>query len=179
MSIDGVIDDPDIVVEAEPYFSSSEEQDYQERWLSSADALLLGRKTYENFSQAYLQMADEGKGAPMDFVNRMNSIPKYVASKTLSEASWNATVIQGDISDEVRKIKKQSGKNIIKYGTGPLDQILMRDKLVDVLCVVIYPFVLGHGTHLLEGLGVTEHWQLSNVKHFASGTVVLELVPKT
>jgi dihydrofolate reductase len=176
MSLDGVMDAPDIAQEARPYFSSNEEQDYQKERLFAADALLLGRKTYEKFSQAYPDMAKAGKGAPMDFVQRMNSIPKYVASTTLTEASWNATVIRGDIADEVRNIKNQPGKNIIKYGTGSLDRILLSQKLVDMLCIVLYPFVLGHGTHLLEGLGVMTHLRLSEVRKFASGTVVLEYV---
>lgn len=178
MSIDGVIDSPDIAQEARSYFSSSEEQDYQKGRLFAADALLLGRKTYENFAQAYTAMAKSGEGAPMDFVNRMNSIPKYVASTTLKEASWNATIIQGDVADEVRKIKNQPGKDIIKYGTGSLDCILLDEKLIDEFCIVLHPFVLGHGTHLLEDLGITTHLRLSDTKRFGDGTVVLEYVPK-
>ncbi len=177
-SLDGVMDAPDIAKEARPYFSSSEEQDYQKKRLFGADALLLGRKTYEKFSRAYSEMAKAGEGAPMDFVNRMNSIPKYVASTTLSEATWNAKIIRGDIADEIRKIKKQPGGDIIKYGTGSLDHVLLREKLVDVLCIVLYPFVLGHGTHLLEGLERNSHLRLSDVKRFGSGTIVLEYVPK-
>ena len=178
MSIDGVIDAPDIAQEARPYFSSAEEQNYQKGRLFAADALLLGRKTYENFAQAYLSMAKSGEGAPMDFVSRMNSIPKYVASTTLKEASWNATIIRGDIADQVKKIKNQPGENIIKYGTGSLDRVLFDQKLIDELCIVLHPFVLGHGTHLLEDLGITKHLRLSDTKRFGDGTVVLEYVPK-
>lgn len=123
-------------------------------------------------------MSKAGEGAPMEFIQRMNSIPKYVASTTLRETSWNATVIRGEIAEEVRKIKNQPGKDIIKYGTGALDRVLLGEKLLDVLCIILYPFVLGHGTHLLEGLGVTAHLRLSNVKRFESGTLVLEYVPK-
>ncbi|MEP6494984.1 MAG: dihydrofolate reductase family protein [bacterium] len=178
MSLDGVMDAPDLTQAAQPYFGASEEQDYQKERLFAADALLLGRKTYEQLSQAYQEMAKSGKGAPADFVSRMNSIPKYVASTTLKEASWNAAVIHGDIADEIRKIKNQSGKDIVKYGTGPLDRVLLDNKLIDVLCIILYPFVLGHGTHLLEGLEAARHLQLSDVKRFESGTVVLEYVPK-
>jgi dihydrofolate reductase len=179
MSLDGVMDAPDIVQEAQPYFLSNEEHDnYQKERLFAADALLLGRKTYEGLSEAYLSMAKSGEGAPMDFVDRMNSIPKYVASTTLKETSWNATVIQGDIAEEVRKIKEQPGKDIVKYGTGPLDRVLFGQHLVDLLCIVIYPFVLGHGMHLFEGLELTTHLRLSDVKRFESGTVVLEYIPQ-
>ena len=179
MSLDGVMDSPDIVREALPYFMSNEEHNsYQKQRLFASDALLLGRKTYEALSDAYVSMSKSGQGAPLDFIDRMNSIPKYVASTTLREASWNATIIQGDIAEEVRKLKGQSGKNLVKYGTGPLDRILFSERLVDLLCIVVYPFVLGNGMHLFEGLGVTTHLILSDVKRFENGTVVLEYVPK-
>ena len=151
MSLDGVIDAPDIVQEAQPYFLSNEEHGaYQKERLFAADALLLGRKTYERFSEAYPGIAKSGQSAPMDFVDRMNSIAKYVASTTLEQASWNATVIHGDIVEEVRRIKEQPGKDIVKYGTGPLDRVLFAQHLVDLLCIVVYPFILGHGRRLFE-----------------------------
>jgi dihydrofolate reductase len=178
MSLDGVMDAPDIVQAANQYFNSSEEQDYQKKHLFAADALLLGRKTYDNFSHSYPEMAKTGKGAPMDFVNRMNSIPKYVASTTIKQTSWNATVLQGDVADEVRKLKNQTGKDILKYGSGSLDRVLLANNLVDVLCIILYPFVLGHGTHLFEGVVDSAHFGLSDVKRFDSGTMVLEYTPK-
>jgi dihydrofolate reductase len=178
MSLDGVMDAPDLVQEAQPYFQSNAEHDkYQQARLFAADALLLGRKTYEGLSQAYLAMAESGEGAPMDLVARMNSILKYVASTSLKEASWNASVIQGDIAEEVRRIKDRPGKDIVKYGTGPLDRVLFEHRLVDLLCIILYPFVLGHGTHLFEGLEVTKRMTLSDVKRFENGTVILEYVP--
>lgn len=178
MSIDGVIDAPDIVQEARQYFSSSDEHSrYQHKKLFAADALLLGRKTYETFAKAYVDMAKAGKGAPMEFVERMNSIPKFVASKTLKKADLNATVIHGDIAEEVRKLKSQPGKDIVKYGTGPLDRVLFEQKLVDLLCVLVYPFALGHGTHLFEGLEPAMHLRLSDIKRWENGTVVIEYTP--
>src|SRR4051812_38247831 len=106
MSLDGVIDAPDIIQEAQAYFSGDRQHDdYQKERLFSADALLLGRATYEHLSTAYLGMAESGEGAPAEFVARMNSIPKFVASTTLSDASWNAHVLTGDIAEQVRSIK--------------------------------------------------------------------------
>jgi len=179
MSLDGVIDAPDIVQEAQQYFLSNEEHNsYQKERLFASDALLLGRKTYEVFSKAYPSMAEVNKGAPIDFVNRMNSIQKYVASRTLKETYWNAAIIQGDVVEEVRKIKEQPGKDIIKYGTGILDHILFGQHLIDLFCIILYPFILGHGMHLFEGLELTTHLNLSNVKQFENGTIVLEYVLK-
>lgn len=180
MSLDGVIDAPDLVQKAQPYFLSNEEHNaYQKRRLFGADALLLGRKTYEALCKAYIAMANDAKGVPLDFVERMNSIPKYVASKTLTELSWNATVLQGDAAEEVRKIKGQPGKDIVKYGTGPFDHTLFSRQLVDMLCILVYPFVLGHGTRLFEGFDASMHLTLSTVQRFENGTLVLEYTPRT
>lgn len=178
MSLDGVIDAPDITQEARPYFNGDAQHDrYQQGHLFEADALLLGRKTYEQLSKAYQGMATSGKGAQTEFVERMNSIPKFVASTTLKDASWNATVINGDIADQVRKIKQQPGKDIVKYGTGVLDRTLFDQRLVDMLCIVLYPFLLGHGTHLFDAVELTTHLRLSDVKRFDSGALVLEYTP--
>ena len=179
MSLDGVIDAPDIVQEAQPYFLCNEEHaSYQKRRLFAADSLLLGRKTYETLSKAYLNMANTGEGIPVEFVHRINSVPKYVASRTLKQTPWNATVIHGDIAEEVRKMKDQPGKDIVKYGTGLLDRVLFDQRLVDLLCIVVHPFVLGHGTHLFEKCAPAMHLRLSDVKRFESGTVVIEYIPK-
>ena len=180
MSLDGVIDAPDVAKEAQPYFSGDTEHDhYQKERLFAADALLLGRKTYEQLSKAYIGMAKSGQGAPMEFVERMNSIPKFVASTTLQNPSWNATVIPGQIAERVRQIKEQPGKDVVKYGTGILDRVLFDRRLIDMLCIVVYPFLLGHGTHLFDRVELTTHLRLSDVKRFESGTVVLEYTPKT
>lgn len=178
MSLDGVIDAPDITQEARTYFSGDPEHDrYQKEHLFAADALLLGRKTYEQLSKAYIGMAKSGKGAPMDFVERMNSIPKFVASTTLENTAWNAAIIQGDVAEQVRTIKAQPGKDILKYGTGVLDRVLFGSRLIDMLCIIVYPFLLGHGTHLFEKVELTTHLHLSDVKRFDSGTMVLEYTP--
>lgn len=174
-SLDGVVDAPDIVQEAQPYFLSNPEHDhYARERLFAADALLLGRKTYEAFAESYPRMAASTHGVPDDFVDYMNSIPKYVASTTLKSATWNATIIKGDIAGEVRKLKEQPGKDIVKYGTGQLDQVLFSHNLVDLLCIDVYPFILGHGTRLFEGIEITKHLKLSNVRIFQNGTVILE-----
>ncbi len=174
-SINGVMDAPDIVQEAQPYFlSDPEHNNYARERLFSADALLLGRKTYEAFAESYPRMAASAQGAPNDFVDYMNSIPKYVASTTLQFATWNATILKGDIADEVRKLKEQPGKDIVKYGTGQLDQVLFSHDLVDLLCIEIYPFLFDHGMRLFEGIEITKQMNLSDVRRFNNGTVILE-----
>ncbi len=174
-SINGVMDAPEIVQEAQPYFLSDPEHNhYARERLFAADALLLGRKTYEAFAESYPRMAASAQGVPNDFVDTMNNLPKYVASNTLQSATWNATILKGDIADEVRKLKEQPGKDIIKYGTGQLDQVLFSQDLVDLLCIEIYPFLFGHGRRLFEGIEITKHLDLSDVRRFKNGTVILE-----
>jgi dihydrofolate reductase len=178
MSLDGVIDAPDITQEARQYFAGDPEHDrYQKDHLFAADTLLLGRATYEQLSKAYLGMAKSGGGAPTDFVTRMNEIPKLVASNTLKNATWNASIIHGDVAAQIRKIKEQPGKDIVKYGTGVLDQVLFGNQLIDMLCIIVYPFLLGHGTHLFAKVERTAHLRLLDVKRFANGSTVLEYAP--
>ncbi|HTP03491.1 MAG TPA: dihydrofolate reductase family protein [Anaerolineales bacterium] len=174
-SLDGVMDAPDIVQEARPYFLADPEHDkYARDRLFAADALLLGRKTYEAFARSYPQMAASQRDVPKDFVDYMNSIPKYVASTTLQSATWNATIIKGDVAEEVRKLKEQPGRDIVKYGTGQLDRVLFSHNLVDLLSIYVYPFILGHGTRLFEGVGLTTHLKLADVRRLKNGTVILD-----
>jgi dihydrofolate reductase len=70
-------------------------------------------------------------GAPDEFIDRMNAIPKYVASTTFRETTWNATVIPGDVASFVAELKQQPGGNIVKYGNGPLDATLVAHGLID------------------------------------------------
>jgi len=107
-----------------PYLDD-EHARYASGLLAGADALLLGRRTYEGLSAAYTAMAST------PFVNRMNSIPKYVASRTLTDLSWNAIVIPADVAGFVAELKRQPGGTIVKYGNGPLDQVLMANNLID------------------------------------------------
>jgi dihydrofolate reductase len=145
---------------------------YATALLAGADALLLGRRTYEGLSAGYTAMASN------PFVDRMNSIPKYVASRTLTEASWNATVIREDVADFVAGLKRQPGGTIVKYGNGPLDQVLMANNLVDEFHLLLTPVAAGSGQHLFEEISDTPHLSLADVRRFASGVLVLVYTPK-
>jgi dihydrofolate reductase len=145
---------------------------YATALLAEADALLLGRRTYEGLSAGYTAMASN------PFVDRMNSIPKYVASRTLTEATWNAAVIPGDVADFVADLKRQPGGNIVKYGNGPLDQVLMANNLVDEFHLLLTPVAAGSGQHLFEEINDAPHLTLADVRRFASGVLVLVYTPK-
>jgi dihydrofolate reductase len=139
--------------------------------LNGADALLLGRRTYEGLSAAYMAMD------PNPFVDRMNAIPKFVASTTLTEATWNATVIPGDVAAFVADLKRQPGGIILKYGNGPLDRLLMANDLVDEFHLLLTPVAAGSGQHMFEEIDGAPQLSLADVTRFASGVLVLVYTP--
>jgi dihydrofolate reductase len=111
---------------------------------STADALLLGRKTWQIHSGAFEVMKDD------PFADAMNSIHKYVVSTTLpSAAAWrNSTLIKGGIIDAVRNLKQQPGKNILIDGSSQLVPLLAENDLVDEYRLHVYPLVLGGGKRI-------------------------------
>jgi dihydrofolate reductase len=122
-------------------------------------------------------MSGGDSGAPDDFVERMNSIPKYVASTTLREATWNATIIEGDVVSFVTDLKKQPGGNIIKYGNGPLDVTLMEHGLIDEFHLLLTPVAVGRSQHLFESIDTAPSLKLADVTRFGNGVLILVYVP--
>ena len=154
-----------------PYLDD-EHAGYATEVLARADALLLGRRTYEGLSAAYTAMAST------PFVDRMNSIPKYVASRTLGEAGWNARIIPGDVAEFVADLKRQPGGTIVKYGNGTLDRVLMENNLVDEFHLLLTPVAAGSGQHMFEEIHGAPQLSLAGVRRFASGVLVLVYTPK-
>lgn len=170
MTLDGVINDPQNW--SGPYWDD-EHAGYARGLLFSSDAMLLGRKTYEGFAQAWPQRAGDN-----DFADRFNELPKFVASRTMppGQAEWNATVLEGDVADAVAKLKDEDGETIIKYGTGEFSKALLENKLVDEYHFWIFPEVMGSGDRLLDGFRTS--LELVDTTRFKSGIVVLKLAPK-
>jgi dihydrofolate reductase len=156
---------------ARPYLDD-EHSRYASKMLVAADALLLGRRTYEGLSAAYTKMARS------EFVDHMNATRKYVASKTLTEATWNATIIDGDLATFVADLKRRPGKDILRYGNGPLDVTLMEHRLIDEFHLLLTPVAVGRGRHLFEHLDDEPQLDLIDVTRFSNGVVVLVYAPK-
>jgi dihydrofolate reductase len=107
----------------------------------------------------------------------MNSIPKFVASTTLREASWNATIIEGDVAAFVDDLKQQPGQDIIKYGNGALDVTLMEHGLIDEFHLLLTPVAVGRGQHMFEAIETAPALALADVTRMASGVVRLVYTP--
>lgn len=161
MSLDGVIDNPMWTM---PYWADDISQ-FQSEDLFASDALLLGRETYQGFAEAW----PERQGAD-DFANRMNELPKYVPTRTLNEATWNATLLKGDVIAQIRELKQQPGMNILKYGGGELLHTLIQHHLMDELHVLIFPVLVGTGARLVPD-GTEGKLKLVDTKQFSTGVV--------
>ena len=161
MSLDGVIDDPMWTM---PYWSEEISQ-FQHDDLFASDALLLGRETYEGFAEAWT----ERQGTD-DFADRMNALPKYVPTRTLNKATWNATLLKGDVVAQIQTLKEQSGMNILKYGGGELLHLLIQHNLLDELHLLIFPVLVGTGTRLVPN-GAEGKLTLVDTKQFSTGVV--------
>lgn len=155
-----------------PYMDD-EYKAYSEKLLAETDALLLGRVTYEHFAKAYPAMAKGTANAEPAFVTKMNEIPKYVASKSLRELTWNASLLDGDAAKAVAAIKKRPNGNLLKFGTGELDRTLIEHDLIDEYHFWIHPVAVGKAQRLFDGIIDTLPLKLEGVQRFKSGIVVL------
>lgn len=159
-----------------PYLSCEDGGRLNRELLYGADALLLGRKTYEGLAPAYTAMAMDEPGPDSDFVAKMNAIPKYVASTTLTDVGWNASLLEGDVAERIAELKKQPGEYMLKYGTGPLDRVLLRHGLLDALHLWIVPVTNGPGQRLFEDVAATG-LKLTGTRTLSTGVVVLTYRP--
>jgi dihydrofolate reductase len=143
--------------------------EYKTAELFAADALLLGRVTYQGFAAAWPKRS--GDGDP--FTDRMNSIAKYVVSNTLDQADWdNTTILTGDMATAVRELKDQQGADILVYGSATLAQGLLEADLVDELRLEIYPLTLGVGKRLFS-TGTRLDFQVADSKQTSKGVMLV------
>lgn len=166
LSLDGVMENP---AWTGPYFDDELATSQNDTFMTS-DVLLLGRVTYEGFAAAWPAMTDE-PGA-----DRMNSIPKFVASTTLDKMEWNASLLEGDIDVAVAALKQQPGQNILIYGSGELARTLMQHDLIDEYRLMVFPVVLGSGKRFFKEESTTT-LKLIDTKTTHSGVVILTYQP--
>jgi dihydrofolate reductase len=150
VSLDGVVQDPtgDEGFRHGGWFGQIGDKD-REEWAKvelheamGAEALLLGRRSYEWFAARWPSRSGE-------WADRLNSLPKYVVSSTLEDPDWNnSTVLKGDVVNEVSKLKQELDGEIVVYASRQLVRTLMNHDLIDELRLMVYPVVLGAGERL-------------------------------
>ena len=166
MTLDGVVESPE---KWSFQYWNNEIGKFKHDETFSSDALLLGRVTYEGFAAAWPSRKD-----PEGFADQFNSMPKYVATRTLRKLEWNNShVLKGDIAAEVSKLKQQPGKDIVIHGSPGLIRSLMPHDLIDEYRLLVYPIILGHGKHLFDQ---TSQANLKLVESKAYDTGVVKLV---
>lgn len=137
--------------------------------LFAAEAQLLGRVTYEGFAAAWPTM--EGMG---EFGEKMNNMPKYVFSSTLTTADWNnTTILRGELADQVAKLKREIDGVILVAGSAQLVQGLLAHGLVDELRLMVFPLILGSGKRLFAGDAEKTTLKLADAKTVGDGVEIL------
>ena len=171
VTLDGVIGDPQVWGMS---YWDAEHNEYARRLLFSADALLLGRKTYEGFAAAWPTMTDE-----VGFADKMNTMAKYVVSSTLRELTWNnSSLVEGDVAEGVAKLKEQAGGDILVAGSATLVRTLLEHDLVDELRLMVYPILLGSGKRLFGDSASGKAFRLLELRAVGDdGVVILRYEP--
>jgi len=163
LSLDGVMEDPQNW--SFPYWTD-EIGKLKSDELFASDAQLLGRVTYQGFAAAWPSRTD-------DYADRLDSLPKYVVSKTLERAEWhNSHLISANVAKEVSNLKQQPGQDILVHGSPTLVQTLMQADLVDEYRLLVFPVVPGSGKRLFKD-GAKANLKLVETKAFSSGVVLL------
>jgi dihydrofolate reductase len=156
-----------------PYWNDELAQLQLEQLLAS-DALLLGRVTYVMFAASWPSVTDEE-----GFAERINSLLKYVASRTLKEPlEWNATLLEGDVVEAVRRLKQEPGRDLLIYGSGQLFNTLNRERLIDEYRLMIHPIILGRGRRLFEDGNARAGLALVDSRTTATGVATLTFRPE-
>jgi dihydrofolate reductase len=137
--------------------------------MAAADAVLLGRVTYEEFAGYWPAQTDDTTGVS-DYLNRTN---KYVVSSKLLSPSWqNSTLLSGPLTANIAALKRQPGKDIVATGSVTLVQSLARENLIDVYRLFVHPVVLERGRRLFPD-GIDCKLQLVETRTFRSGVVLM------
>lgn len=163
MTVDGVVEDPGGAEEfdrggwAFQFERGPEGDQFKLDEVMAADALLLGRRTYEGFAAAWPSRTGE-------FADKLNGMTKYVVSTTLESADWqNSTLIRGDVAGELAKLREQPGGDVLVNGSVQLVQTLKDNDLVDEYRLMVFPVVLGAGKRLF-GEGETRRLELTEAR---------------
>ena len=169
ISLDGVVESPD-----QWHFQYFDEEmgAAVERGMQTAEAFLLGRVLYEEWASYWPGHAED------DFGPFINTIPKYVVSSTLSEATWtNTTLVTGDVAGQLRDIKARTDGDIAMSGSATLVRWLLANDLLDELRLLVHPIAVGKGHRLFEDTP-THKLRLLDARTFSTGVLELAYAPE-
>lgn len=151
-----------------PHFDEATGQ-FMDEVFAQVDAFLLGRRTYDIFAASWPNATD-----PDDPVaHKLNTLPKYVASTTLTDPAWaNTTVIEGDVASAVQSLKQRDGRELQVHGSGRLVQYLLERDLVDRLNLITFPVIVGAGRRLFPDSGIATGLTLEESRTTGSGATI-------
>lgn len=178
MTLDGVVEDPGGSEGTEHggwsfKFPDDEGMKFKLDETLEAGSMLLGRVTYEGFAEAW-----PGRKDPAGFADKMNSMPKYVVSSTLTDPSWhNSTVLSGDVAGEVAALKEREEGIILVAGSVSLVRALREHGLVDEYRLMVHPIVLGSGKRLFAEQDDASVLELAESRTLGSGSLILTYRP--
>jgi len=174
VTVDGVFDAETMGQWAAPSYSDERDAFIRGIVLAS-DALLLGRKTYDLQAWYWPNQKDDKYG----IANHKNSMPKYVVTSTPLQAQWNnSTIIQKNVVEEIAKLKRQPGRDILIEGSATLVEALAQAGLIDEYKILVHPTIMGSGKRFFkEGMGMAR-LALVESKPISSGVVLLSYAPK-
>lgn len=142
-TLDGRVDD---IREWAVPFNDAGAVEYHTDLLANSDGLLMGRKTYEIFAAVWPSLSGQ-----LPYVDKMNSMAKYVASTTVGDPSWdNSHLIKGDVADGVAELKQRPGQDLVLYGCHKLMHSLLEHDLIDEYRILVHPVLLGKGRSLFD-----------------------------
>jgi dihydrofolate reductase len=175
VTVDGVMEDPGGAEEfvyggwAFQFDRGPEGDRFKLDEVMEAGAMLLGRVTYEGFAEAWPSRTDD-----VGFADKMNSMPKYVVSTTLREPGWsNTTVIDGNVAEEITKLKQQPGGDLLVAGSATLVDTLIEHDLVDELRLMIFPVILGSGRRLFKDVSKVARLRLADSKQAGECSILI------
>ncbi|MEE4021821.1 dihydrofolate reductase family protein [Gordonia sp. PKS22-38] len=138
-----------------------------------ADAFLFGRRTYDIFSSYWPKIGVDGDGAEGVIAKAFNSLPKYVASRTLGRADWEGTEVPGgDAVAAVSALKAEPGRELQMHGSGGLAQTILAAGLIDVLNLLTFPVILGTGRRLFPTEALPTGFELTDSRTTSAGVVI-------
>jgi dihydrofolate reductase len=178
ITLDGVTEAPGGDETAHPNrgwqapYRSPEGGKYKIEELAATDAILLGRKTYDQFAKYWPTQSGAG------FPDAMNSLPKYVVSGSLQKADWNNSHILRDVAKDVTALKNTAGGNIVVHGSATLIKSLLHHDLIDELRMMVFPVTVGGGLKLFDETRELKKFTLKQAKAMDNGVLILEYLPE-